>query len=296
MKIVYTPKKFSNAHLALIATANEIIAEYESQSLVLTLRQLYYQFVARDLLPNKQQEYKRLGGILNDARLAGLVSWEAMEDRTRYLRELPHWRSPGQIIESAAYGYRIDKWADQEIRPEVWIEKDALIGVIERVCNDHDVPFFACRGYNSQSEAWSAGRRVLSRFKRTGQSTLVLHFGDHDPSGLDMTVDNRNRLGIFTAGEPCFELRRLALNQDQIDEYNPPPNPAKTTDSRSGAYIAEHGDQSWELDALEPRVLADLIRVEIESVLDRDKWDEAVEREKSGKALLDRLAKEYKNA
>ena len=125
-KLAYVSKDFSAKSLATIDLANRIIDEYRAQGYTLTLRQLYYQFVARDLIPNRVQEYKRLGSVVNDARLAGLIDWEAIEDRTRNLRSLAHWTSPDSIVEACASQYRIDKWARQPVRVEVWIEKEAL--------------------------------------------------------------------------------------------------------------------------------------------------------------------------
>src|SRR5215468_10616384 len=100
MRQAFVHKEFRQASLDIIAKANAILEEYESQSLILTLRQLYYQFVARGLLPNKQSEYKRLGDIITDARLAGLIDWAMMEDRTRYLREPSTWDSPANIVDA----------------------------------------------------------------------------------------------------------------------------------------------------------------------------------------------------
>ncbi len=267
--ICYEERRFTKSSWAIIDAANSIIAEYDAQGFSLTLRQLYYQFVARGWLPNKQSEYKRLGDIMNKARLAGEVDWNALEDRTRNVRANPHWDSPAEVVAAAAAQFRFDLWEDQEYRPEVWIEKDALVGVIEGVCTDYDVPYFACRGYNSQSEQWRAGRR-FDQYYRDGQQPLVIHLGDHDPSGIDMTRDNEDRLHVFAEGGVIVE--RIALNIDQVRKYNPPPNPAKETDSRSPAYVKKFGGQSWELDALDPPVIAQLIRDELESVIDDDKW------------------------
>ena len=243
-RIAYIDKKFSADTIAVIDRANVIIEDYQAQGFDLTLRQLYYQFVARGLIPNKDSEYKRLGGIVNDARLAGLIDWAAIQDRTRNLGSLAHWESPNSIINAVASQYRRDLWAGQPYRPEVWIEKDALVGVIEGVCNELDVPFFSCRGYTSQSEMWAASQRLESYLP--DQKPLILHLGDHDPSGVDMSRDIRERLELFMGG---VEFDRLALNMDQVQQYAPPPNPAKITDSRAVGYIAIHGDESWELDA-----------------------------------------------
>lgn len=280
----------NKTQLEVVAQANKIIAEYQAQGFVLTVRQLYYQFVSRDLLPeNSMKEYKRLAGILNDGRMAGLIDWSALEDRTRNLEALAHWESPTDIVDAVSKQYRIDKWDRQPHRVEVWIEKDALTGVIEGVCQQWDVPFLSCRGYTSQSEMWSGGMRLL-KYRKAKQPPVILHFGDHDPSGIDMTRDIRERLQLFMGG---LEVRRLALNFDQVEEYEPPPNPAKVTDPRAGAYIVEHGNESWELDALEPAALVALVEAEIRQLIDQDAWDEAVQEEEDARADLAKIADRY---
>ena len=285
-KIKYQEQTFHPSSLRLIEICNAVIAEYLAQGFVLTLRQLYYQLVSRDIIPNKQPEYKRLGSIVNDARLAGLIDWNSIEDRTRNLRSLGHWDTPQSIVSSAAEQYRLDMWAGQEWRPEVWIEKDALLGVIEGVCGEFDVPFFSCRGYTSQSEMWAASVRLL-RYGEAGQVPIIFHLGDHDPSGKDMTRDIRDRMEIFMGG---IKLDRLALNMDQIDQYRPPPNPAKTKDSRYAGYIAEFGEESWELDALEPKVIAALIRVAVQGLIKGHAWKKSLAKAEKTRAQLNQVA------
>jgi len=287
-KICYVSKRFSQSSLEIIEMANRIIESYAAQGLSLTLRQLYYQFVARDLIPNKQSEYKRLGSVINDARLAGMIDWEAIVDRTRNLQANSHWRSPRGILQSAASSFYMDHWVDQEYRPEVWIEKDALVGVIEGICRELDVPYFSCRGYTSQSEMWSAAQRLLSY----EQTPVVIHLGDHDPSGIDMSRDIEDRLNLFMNGRGLI-FRRIALNSDQIDEYNPPPNPTKLTDSRASGYIEIHGYESWELDALEPSVMRYLIDSEVGNFMDRGLFDEVEGRIEEHKQRLYTIAEEY---
>lgn len=288
-KICYVRRKFSAESQALIDQANDIFAEYSAAGYILTLRQLYYQFVSRDLLPNNIKSYKRLGSVINDARLSGLVDWELMEDRTRNLKQQPTWESPATIIGACARQFRIDKWETQKYRPEVWIEKDALAGVFERVCSELQVPWFSCRGYTSQSEMWVAGQR-LQQWMQADQSPVILHFGDHDPSGIDMTRDIKDRLETFMGG---VSLTRLALNMDQVEEHEPPPNPAKITDSRAAGYIAKFGGESWELDALPPDLLAGLVRTSIESIMDKKKWKVAVQLENEHRRKIQALSDQW---
>lgn len=282
-KICYASKSFRANTLALIDEANLIVTEYQSSGFSLTLRQLYYQMVARTILPNKQSEYKRLGSIINDARLAGLVDWHAIVDRTRSLRGNSHWDSPVSIVRSARQSYLMDKWRDQPYRVEAWIEKDALVGVIQRVCRELDVNYFSCRGYASASSVWRAGGRLASYLDKN-QNPLVLFLSDHDPSGIDMQRDLQERLSRFAGA--WIEVKRIALTMDQIDQYGPPPNPAKVTDSRYKNYAWQHGNKSWELDALEPQVLVDLIEEEVLAARDEYDWNEKLEIEEQGKQVL----------
>ncbi len=197
----FEARHFQAKTAAMIDHANSIIAEYQARGFTLTLRQLYYQFVARSLIDNKQSEYKRLGDVIKNGRRAGLIDWEAIEDRTRNMRDHPSWDSPAGLVAAAAEQYREDLWLGQDFRLEVWIEKDALLGVIERVCDDYRVPYFACRGNNSDAEKF--------------------------------------------------------------------------------------GVECWELDALDPAVIAELIRREVEGMIDVDAWNAARDEEAANRALLE---------
>lgn len=285
-KVCYVSKNFSAGSREVIDNANDIIDEYQKQGFDLTLRQLYYQMVTQNLIVNTKESYKRLGSIIADARLAGEVDWKAIVDRTRKLEKGPDWESPASIVDACANQFRLDKWADQENRPEVWIEKDALTGVIEKVCKELQVPYFSCRGYTSLSEMWVAAQRLIG-YREDLQEPVIIHLGDHDPSGIDMTRDIIDRLDTFMGVASCeAQVIRIALNMDQVQKYGPPPNPTKVTDSRAPAYIKKHGHDSWELDALKPQVMTKLIRQAVRSVRDDTLWKKQREREKAAKAAL----------
>ena len=291
MKIAYKKCILRAAQLAVVEQANEILEEYQRQGYILTLRQLYYQFVARDILPNTLQSYKRLGGIINEGRLGGLVDWKLLEDRTRGLEKLAAWDSPANIIDACATQYRRALWDNQPYYVEVWVEKEALAGIVEQACEEYRVPHLSCRGYTSQSEMWRAGQRLIEQTD-TDHRILILHLGDHDPSGIDMSRDIQDRLEMFVGVAP--EFKRIALNTNQVRKYKPPPNPAKTTDARYASYREEYGTESWELDALEPKVITKLIRSEIESVLDYDSWKESLKRETKEKKVLEKIVNDLR--
>lgn len=290
-KICYKEElRFQGGSLDVIHRANAILEEYDKQGFQLTLRQLYYQFVARGFIANTQKEYARLGGIIDQGRLAGMIDWEFIVDRTRGSRANSHWEAPADVVQSAADGYRRDLWADQNFRPEVWIEKDALVGVIAGVCRKWDVAYTSCRGYTSQSEMWRASQRLLG-YMKAGQEPVILHFGDHDPSGQDMSRDITERLEMF--GVDIMTFDRLALNMDQVKKYKPPPNPAKTTDSRYAGYIKKFGTESWELDALDPKLLGTLIEQEVQKLMDGDLFRAAQARQEKERKLLTKVAKHW---
>jgi hypothetical protein len=288
--IEYRAKNFRPATEEIIGHANAIIAAYQEQDLTLTLRQLYYRFVAADLIPNTSQSYDRLGSIINDARLAGRVDWEAIEDRGRELERLARWRDPADLIESAARQYHLDHWQGQEYRPEVWVEKQALEAVVGQACEPLDVPYFSCKGYTSQSEMWRAAGR-FERYARRGQQPVIIHLGDHDPSGIDMTRDITERINYLFGVEA--QVVRIALNMDQVEEFGPPPNPAKVTDSRAAGYIARYGTSSWELDALEPAYMQELIQRHIQDHCEGEKWDAVHERQEEQRRLLKVLSEDW---
>ena len=285
MKQKYIDWNPRSATIATITKANEIIEEYAKQGFSLTLRQLYYQFVSRDLIANKQAEYNRLGTIISKGRMAGMVSWDAIEDRTRNLRQLPHWSSASSIVNACAHQFKLDRWANQDYRVEIWIEKDALTGIIQPICDHWDVPYFACRGYNSQSEQKRAAERVENW---PDQVTRIIHLGDHDPSGIDMSRDIKDRYGLFGQS---IDFVRVALNIDQVQKYNPPPNPAKQTDSRFADYQATYGDDSWELDALSPKIISDIVEKYILDVMDGDLLEETLKEEGRQKEMIKQVAR-----
>ncbi|EGW40496.1 hypothetical protein DOT_1568 [Desulfosporosinus sp. OT] len=289
-KIEYISKNFGVDRLDLINRINSVIDDYSAQGYSLTLRQVYYQMVARAIIPNNERSYKNLGVLISEARLAGLIDWNAIEDRTRNLKGKSHWQTPGSMIDSAAYSYHLDHWNGQKNYVEVWVEKDALVGIVGQICGELDVNFFSCRGYVSQSEMWGAARR-LKRRQDNGQQIVLLHLGDHDPSGRDMSRDIQDRLVTFeTHG---VDFHRLALNMNQIEQYGPPPNPTKITDSRATKYIQEFGHECWELDALEPQVISDLISKNVRKYRDDRLYKSVLKQEREEKGMLEEVAQHW---
>lgn len=309
MKKTFVPKKFNPEWMYITNKANEILESYAAMSIMPTLRTLYYRFIAMDLFPkswiddaynkkhklskgtkNTEKNYKRLGSIIAAARLAGLIDWEHLEDRVRNLIGVKHYANEKSALSELIAQYKIDMWENQRFRPEVWAEKDAVLGNIEPVCIEHDIPFFICRGYTSLSEIYRAAER-FQYYETQRQTPYVIHFGDHDPSGIDMSRDIESRI-TETFGARCM-LRRVALNMDQIEKYQPPPNPAKVTDSRFESYRESFGDDSWELDALEPQLFRGLILEHIDVIKDEKIWADDLKRQQDSIKKLEAVKNEW---
>ncbi len=294
MKELFVDRNFSAGSVRMIELVQGILNEYARQGYRLSLRQLYYQMVARDYIENTQRSYKNMGNLVSNARLAGLIDWDMIEDRNRETVSVSHWDSPADIIYSAAKQFRIDKWQGQDWH--VMVEKDALSGVLEPVCRELDVSITANKGYCSSSTMYEIAKRLADKWEREEKWIRVLYLGDHDPSGIDMTRDITDRLCMFTGFKNGLELDvvRLALNWEQIEQWRPPENPAKENDSRFSAYVREYGASSWELDAVEPVTLARLVREAVQFVRDDDKWDEMIEKENKMRESLLGYARSYR--
>lgn len=291
-KEYFTGKNFGAARLELLDLINDILDEYEGMGFDLDLRQLYYQLVARGTIENSINSYKRIGKLVGDGRLAGLIDWDMIVDRNRRTVYFANWEDPAGRLMSAARTFRIDKWADQDCHVEVVVEKNALSGVFGPVCNELDIRFTAAKGYPSASILYRMAKRLIEKAEQ-GKEIWILHFGDHDPSGIDMTRDLADRLDLF-AFDDEIEIDRLALNMDQVQRLQPPENPAKTTDTRFKAYMAEFGSSSWELDAVEPGELARILTEAVEGLRDEDLWEVAVRKESRMRSELHQMAMDYR--
>jgi hypothetical protein len=287
----FRENNFRTKSKQMIGHMVKIVADYKAQGLRLTARQLYYQFVSQNLITNTERSYKNLTALLTEARYAGLVDWDAIEDRGR---EPTVWQEFGSLkdcVDRALRTYRLKRWDVQPNYVELWVEKQALAGVLEPLAGEFHVTLMVNKGYSSASAMYESAKRFLVR-QRQFKPLFLLYLGDHDPSGEDMVRDIGDRMKEFGLRE--LTVQKIALTMDQVRQYNPPPNPAKTTDSRYEAYASEHGTSSWEVDALPPNVLQQLIRDALEEVLDRGLWDEVIEQERNDVQRLGEAVEELR--
>jgi hypothetical protein len=318
--------KFNTSSRRLISHMNEIIKELE---MTLTARQLYYQFIGRDLFPavdegkekgwvddeynkkkglppgtkNTLKNYKRFAALLTDARYAGLVSWDAIEDRVRRPTIWQDYDNLREAVDRLIRTYRLPRWRGQKYYVELWVEKEALAGQMEPIANEFHVTLMANKGYSSASAMYDSAQRIMQESNQIEseywdenkddgreREPVILYVGDHDPSGEDMVRDLEKRLVEF--GVQNLTFTKLALTMEQVQRYKLPPNPAKSTDARFETYVAEHGDKSWEVEALPPKVLAKIVRDALEATVDRKLMNAAIAEEKKHKSVLTRACEE----
>jgi len=300
-----TPNLWEKDGQELLEEIQGIVESYSAQEIKLTNRQLYYQLVAGEIIPNAVETYKRICTFLTDARYSGLIDWDAIEDRGRTPKRASQWNNLSDLIDSAVYSYRLPRWQDQEYYVELYCEKQAMESVLEPVATKYHIYFGCNKGYSSASTMYELAQRIKSKIS-SGKKAVILYLGDHDPSGLDMVRDIRKRIIEFMVlgddpidpvGEDDdnknFEVIPIALNMKQINQYRLPPNPAKITDPRAKWYFAEYGKQSWELDALKPEILMKLTESGVQRFLDVEKYNKWIEKEKEQRKALETFGKKY---
>jgi hypothetical protein len=184
----------------------------------------------------------------------------------------------------------MDRWDGQPNYAELWVEKQALAGVLQPLSNEYHCTLMVNKGYSSASAMYDAGKRFEYRMHGRKGDAILFYLGDFDPSGEDMVRDIRERIHMFSGLD--VQVRKLALNLDQIEEYEPPPNPAKMSDSRAAAFVAKYGASSWEVDALPPKVLTSIIHDAFNNVIDGKKMRAVKDQEELDKKAL----RSYSNA
>ncbi|MEO7651401.1 MAG: hypothetical protein ABIZ80_13130 [Bryobacteraceae bacterium] len=226
----------------------------------MTVRQVYYQLVSRQVVENNRGQYQAVSNALVDARKSGAIPWEWIEDRLRRPRRVSMWRDLAHFADVLRRSYRRDVWATQSSYTEVWLEKDALSGLFSDVLNKYGITLNVGRGY----DGWDSIHNAADRYG-AGHHVSVLYFGDFDPSGEDMVRSLRDRLAFF---ECTATITKCAITAADVKRYELPPNFTKSTDTRQAGFVSVHGDVAVELDALPVDVLMDRLRYEVEARMD----------------------------
>lgn len=324
----------------IITQIRLICQQYLNSGYSLTLRQLYYQLVSKDYIPNHDKVYKKLSSLKDEVVYGGLTDWEVFEDRGR-LPDVPYSEDGiTEALQKTVDCYRLERQKGQRTHVEVWTEKDAISSILKKITNRMGVTLVVNKGYTSSTAMYGSYERFAEKINQ-GCKVVVLYFGDHDPSGLDMIRDINDRiLFMLTRGEglddeiiedwwekeqytiydvaelegfeevvnlmnehdtrlyelfeigkktlfintnALFEIKQIGLTMEQIKTYNPPPNPAKITDPRAKNYIENFGRVSWEVDALTPRIMEDIVKNAIQENINMNTYNLMLETEREEK-------------
>ncbi len=229
----------------------------------MTVRQVFYQLVSRGAIEKSELQYRAVVRQLTLMRRDGRADLDSIADNTRWVHKPTSYRNLKEAVDRLARGYRRAKWDDQELYVEVWLEKDALAGVLFPVTGSYDVPLMVTRGYPSVTYLASAAGEI----QRVGKPTVLLYCGDYDPSGVDINRNVQDGIHEF-APEADVTLQRIAVTEDQIASLGLPTRPTKRSDARAHKFEGE----SVELDAIPGRRLRELVEGAIKRYIDMDAW------------------------
>jgi hypothetical protein len=243
----------------------------------MTVRQIFYRLVSAGMIDKTEGEYNHgVIRLLTEMRLDGALPFDWIADNTRWMRKPNSFGSIGDAIRKTAEFYRQAIWRDLPVYVEVWLEKEALAGVLVDVTAEYDVPLMVTRGYASLSYLHSAAEAIASK----GKPAYIYYFGDHDPSGQDISANVERRLREFAPGAE-IHFERVAVTPDQIAEWNLPTRPTKQSDTRARGFVGE----STEVDAIEPDTLRELARDCIERHIPDGYMDSIEAAEKSEREI-----------
>lgn len=278
----------------IIQNSIDIVSAYDPG--ILTLRSLHYQLVGRGMT-NDIQHYKRVVVAMIDARWGGDITFDTFSDLDRAMvgetSYLPTdldggvTRAQDQIKNWMEYYFK-NKWENQPFYPEIFIEKKALQGVFQEVCRNWNIALGACKGYPSLTFLHESFKRFEDA-EQNGKKPIILYFGDYDPSGEDIPrsiFDNLNRFGVYV------EVRRIALMEHQVIEWDLPPAPAKDSDTRTANW---GGLGQVELDAVRPEKLMELLEGAIRDIFDEELYDELLKVEQEEQVIYRERIKEFVN-
>jgi hypothetical protein len=287
MKDIYTKEWITTNSI-------EIVDDYEKG--ILTLRALHYQLVGRGMT-NDVQHYKRVVCAMIDARWNNQIDFNTFSDLDRAMVGQTNFKETdleeeidiaGKQVLSWMTSYHKNRWENQPYYPEIFIEKKALQGVFKNICDDWDIALGACKGYPSLTFLHEASER-FEIAKSYGKKPIIIYFGDYDPSGEDIPRSIKENIARFGVD---LEVKRIALMEHQVIEWNLPPAPAKSTDSRTAKW---NGLGQVELDAVRPEKLMELCESSIREIFDEDLYRDLLETENNERVVYTRELRKFVN-
>ncbi len=277
--------KLHKKSLELLTQVQQIIESYD---FALTLRQIYYQLVSKQIIPNEQKYYGKLSRLCVIGRDEGVLPEDAFVDRLREVDKPNSWNDINDFIDTVKRAYRKDKWKDQNNYVEIWTEKDALRGVVSPITHEYDVSLLVVRGQVSRTAIYESYDRFAQMIEED-KKCYLFYFGDFDPSGISIYRSLMERLKNYGEYGETINFKRVALTPEQVKKHRLPQDPAKTSDPNYKKFVYQYGDNVVELDSLPPDVLRDLIRKSIESKVDKELLAQVQEIEEDEKIQLKQL-------
>jgi hypothetical protein len=248
-----------------INTICNAMEEVVAEDSPMTVRQVFYRMVAIGVIEKSENEYQNtVGRLLLKLRREKRIPYRWIADETRWVRKSQRYDSMEAALLDTASTYRRALWRQMPAYVEVWVEKEALAGVIVQVTDQWDVPLMVCKGFASESYLYSAAEAI----KGYGKPAYLYLLTDHDPSGLAIASDIERRIRGF-APDCEINVERLAVTEEQIDRWSLPTRPTKTSDSRARSFQGG----SVDLDAIPPAHLRNLVRRAITRHIDPDVLD-----------------------
>ncbi|MDE1764197.1 MAG: hypothetical protein KGH88_08120 [Thaumarchaeota archaeon] len=269
-------------YIEYVRATNNIMSQY---NMLLTVRQIFYRLVSSGFIQNTINSYKLFDRMITRGREKGDIDARRIVDRARqiiggdygYASVQDFVRSKiSELEDTERYTRRV--WDCQPQYVEVWVEKDALATLFSTIADGYRVVTYPSRGYSSYTKVYEAINKRFSMYE--DRPITILHFADHDPSGLNMTDDIQSRL--YRYGSHA-KVKRMALTYTQVRQFGLEPMPTKISDSRWKEYSLQYGSQCWELDALPPNELQNIIRDAIKGHIDVSRWNRTfkeIEKEK----------------
>lgn len=275
-----SPIKRQRATKAEVEARREALLEIIDDGKPMTVRQVFYQATVRDLVEKAESGYAKVQTDLTLMRRAGDLPYDWLADNTRWQRKPRTFNGVEEALQATAALYRKSLWADADAYVEIWLEKDALAGVVYPVTSTFDVPLMVARGYASLSFLYSAADYINT----LTVPAYIYHFGDFDPSGVNAGEKIEETLREMAPDAELY-FERIAVTPEQISEWDLPTRPTKASDTRSKNF----GDISVELDAIEPNTLRRLVQKIIEQHLPQKQFKVLKAAEESEREIISRL-------
>jgi len=283
-------KTMQKKSLQLLEHVKEII---ESYSFALTLRQIYYQLVAKQIIPNQQKYYMKLSRLCVIGRDEGILPEDAFADRLRQVDKPDSWLDLSDFMNTVRQSYKKDKWQNQSSYIEIWTEKDALRSVLTEITYPYDVNLMVVRGQVSRTAIYESYERFADKVDE-GKDCYLYYAGDFDPSGLSIYNSLTERIRNYGFAGEYITFERIALTPEQIEDYDLPCDPGKQTDPNYKSFVSEYGDNIVELDSLPPDVLRGIVKDCIRRHIDHDFFIQVQETEFEEQARLQEFVVQLK--